>query len=183
MPKKGYKHTAEARAKMRGRFVNDATRAKMRAAQKNRPPISPETRAKISATSRGRSLSTETRTKIGLALRGHHLGHVLSAESRIRISNALRGRPVSAETRAKIGAAVWRGGTKSGYEYIHVGKFVVFQHRLVMANCLGQRLKAGTHVHHVNKNRKDNRTENLALCSDSSAHRWCHSEEARIFFG
>jgi hypothetical protein len=66
-----------------------------------------ETRAKISAANKGRTVSAETRAKISAALRGHknNLGKTRSAKTRAKISAALKGRTLSAETRAKIGAA------------------------------------------------------------------------------
>lgn len=68
------------------------------------PRLSSETRAKISASNRGRKLvplSAEHRAKISAANRGK----LRSPEQRARISAARRGKPLSPQTRAKISAA------------------------------------------------------------------------------
>jgi len=91
--KKGYHHTAEARAKIS-------------AAMKNRVS-SPETNAKIANTLRGRHRSPETKAKLSLAHTGKHR-KPLSPETRTKISLAQKGKkrkPLSAEHRAKIAAS------------------------------------------------------------------------------
>jgi hypothetical protein len=93
MGKKGYHHTAEARAKIS-------------AAMKNRV-ASPETNAKIADALRGRPRSPETKAKLSLAHKGKKR-KPLPPEVCEKISLAQKGKkrkPLSAEQRAKISAA------------------------------------------------------------------------------
>jgi hypothetical protein len=69
-----------------------------------RPPLSPETRAKIGAANRGRRhgpVSAETREKIAASKRGRKL----SAEQKAKLVAANRSRTLTEETRAKMRAA------------------------------------------------------------------------------
>jgi hypothetical protein len=117
--KKGVKRPPEAVAKMRaaklgrpswnkGKLFSPEARANMRAAAKLRPPVSEETRARMSATRKGRPRSEETRAKISAA---HLKLPPFSAEHRANMSAANRKRkglpkrPFTAEHRANIGAA------------------------------------------------------------------------------
>lgn len=98
---KGYKHTPEARAKMRitraaqglrrepalGHYTSPETRAKMSASAKARPPrvsrpASAETKAKISTTLMGHRQSDETRAKRSASLKGR----IFSTEWKRKIS-------------------------------------------------------------------------------------------------
>jgi hypothetical protein len=68
-------------------------------------PMSPETRAKMSAAHRGMKASPEARLKSSIS----HRGHVHSAETRMKMSLAGKGKPgcpLSPETRAKLSAAL-----------------------------------------------------------------------------
>ena len=101
MPKKGYKQTAEHRAKLsaahRGLTHTDETRAKMSRANSGYKH-SEEARAKMSAWHRGKSLSPEHCAKLSVALKGR----VLSPKQRA----ARVGRRHSPATRAKISASI-----------------------------------------------------------------------------
>ena len=70
--------------------------------ERRRGPLSPETRAKISAALSGRTFSAEHRAKIGAAFKGR----TLSPEHRAKISAAKKGR-----RRGIPGSAAEGGGT------------------------------------------------------------------------
>jgi len=168
----GYKHTA-------------ASRAKMRDAWTHRPPIDKETRVRMDAAHRGCHLSAEIRAAISARTKGEQNPNwkkPASAEQRAKQSAAMRGRPQPKGDQSPS----WKGGRAAyaGYEYVQLNPgFYLSVHRHKMAQTLGRKLQKGEEVHHINKNRLDNRIENLALCSDMAAHNWCRSEESKILFG
>lgn len=61
--------------------------------------------------------------------------------------------------------------TKQGY---------VLEHRLIMENHLGRKLKNEEIVHHVNGDIRDNRIENLLLCKDDSEHMKKHNNLKKL---
>lgn len=170
-------------------FRTEETRAKMRAVNPGRHR-NEESRAKNRVAHLGRHASEETRAKCSAA----KMGHPVSAETRAKIGAANLGHPVSAETLSKITAIQpgdkspnWKGGrsiNSRGYMQVYVGrKSYREEHRVIMEKILCRKLQKSETVHHANKKRFDNRDENLALCSNFGAHRWSHSEEAKVFFG
>lgn len=79
MPLKGFKHSAETRAKMSSAHIGQRH--------------SPATIAKLSATQRGKKHSLEARAKISLASKSRkHKGYPRSPETRARMSVAAKGR-------------------------------------------------------------------------------------------
>jgi hypothetical protein len=74
----------------------------------------------------------------------------------------------------------WKGGRKiCGDGYIVVKKWnhpycdvqgYVLEHRLVMEKYLGRYLDPNEVIHHINKNKSDNRIENLMLFENHSKH-------------
>lgn len=113
---------AVTRAKMglanKGRKMTAETKAKISAARTGKISPSAETREKIGAALRGRTLSAEHRDKIGHAHRGRkmtgerlashlaaHKGKVVSSETRALIGSYHKGKTISAEHRAAISDA------------------------------------------------------------------------------
>lgn len=121
MPNKGYKHSAESKAKMsawqKGKKKKPLTEEHKRnigKAGKGRV-VSEETRKRMSIASSSRTyrpLTEEHKKNIGKA----HKGRVKSDEERKHISEALMGHKLSDETKAKISAA-------------HAGKVLTDEHK------------------------------------------------------
>jgi len=185
--RKGQKNTSETIAKMRsaqlGHLVSNETREKLRVASLGRHP-SEESRAKRSASLKGRIFSDDTKRKISISkigVRNAQWGTRRSKDERQHLSHVLSG------TRTGDTNPNWKGGVRidgNGYEAVRVHeRFYLLAHRLVMEQILDRKLRAGEIVHHINRNRKDNRPENLALCNNAAVHGWCATEEAKIFFG
>lgn len=81
-----------------GRYVaSEQTRKKLSAASKGRT-VGPETRAKQSAAQKGRPCSAEKRAKQSATMTGRRL----SEDHKRKIGDGVRGREVSPETRAKL---------------------------------------------------------------------------------
>lgn len=170
MPRRGYRHTEEAKAKMSAALVGR----------------------------KGRPQSLETRAKLSLALKGNQngLGKRWSAERRTRVSIRMIGKALSAETRAKMSTAQkekkgalnnnWKGGrclAVGGYIRVLAPEHpyadtrgYVFEHRLVMEAHLGRTLLPTEVVHHINGIPNDNRIENLQLFSSNEEHLRDHQQ-------
>ena len=205
--RRGQKHTEEARKKIK--IARKRQCGPLEPALGH--CLSKEARKRISEKLKGNKLSNETKEKISRAHKGRKnmwakkisktlMGHSVSEETRQKISIANKGKLAGKDNPAKrpearekirlskLGEknANWKGGitkNRDGYEFIRIGNFYISTHRLTMKQMLRRKLRMGEVVHHINKNYKDNRKENLALCSNISAHQWCHTEEAKIFFG
>ena len=65
------------------------------------------------------------------------------------------------------------------YKQIVVNKKKVLEHRYIMERHLGRPLSKDEQIHHINGNGKDNRIENLKLCSNNSEHMKIHGQEIR----
>lgn len=61
----------------------------------------------------------------------------------------------------------WKRGytLNNGYKMIWVDGKKVYEHRYVMEQHIGRKLKRGEEIHHIDKNRMNNSIENLMLLS------------------
>lgn len=112
-----------------------------------------------------------------------------SEEVRKRIGDAHRGKVVSEESRRKMSESSKKGGVGhkkkrcDGYIAVYFPDHpnsnkegYIMEHILVMEAILGRWVKEDEVVHHINKNREDNRKENLMLMT-ASEHISMHSKE------
>lgn len=75
----------------------------------------------------------------------------------------------------------WRGGSfirPDGYRAIKVGRKYRMEHVLTMENHLGRKLAENEIVHHINKNKLDNRLSNLMVMNNRE-HLLMHAQEFR----
>jgi len=120
----------------------------------------------------GSKLSEVTKEKIRLALKGntYRKGKKASKKTRIRISEAMKKKH---KEWGVEGHPMWKGGRYvDGFGYIRIlnkthpyadaGGYVR-EHRLVMEKKIGRYLKPNELVHHLNRQKDDNREENLYI--------------------
>jgi len=113
--------------------------------------------------------------------------------SKICYSISQKGRQISKKTKEKMKKArlgkknpAWTGGkriTKNGYIKIYSPKHpmarqkLVPEHRLIVEKFLGRYLKKQETIHHINKNKQDNRLSNLYLFKTRKKHNKYHGNQ------
>jgi len=108
------------------------------------------------------------------------LGAVLSQKTKDKIALAHTGKKLSLEHRNKViktlnygkgeNNSCWKGGrtiSKEGYVLVRIDGIYVKEHRYVMSLELKRDLRSDEHIHHINRNKQDNRITNLLLISNS----------------
>jgi len=106
---------------------------------------------------------------------------ILSEEHKKSISDGLKKRFKDNPPKRKSGKECngWKGGTgvRNGYRWVYVGKYELMQeHRYVMEKYLGRKLLKEEIIHHINRDKLDNRIENLEIVNRSS-HMKIHIKE------
>jgi len=76
--------------------------------------------------------------------------------------------------------ATARYRTANGYEYVPGGGNKLLAHRVLAEQALGRPLRPHEVVHHINCDSRDNRPENLLICTQGF-HRYLHEQMARAW--
>jgi hypothetical protein len=79
----------------------------------------------------------------------------------------------------KFGSRQSGGITNTGYKYIMINGSAKLEHREIMSRIIGRQLIRQETVHHKNRNRSDNRPENLELLLNKD-HVRIHSTKGPI---
>lgn len=67
-----------------------------------------------------------------------------------------------------------------GYKFIRKNNKYIAEHRYIAETMLGRKLRTGEIVHHINGDKKDNRPENLIICSSRNEHNTIHWQAFEI---
>lgn len=126
----------------------------------------------------------ETKKKMSNLLKGRvvggrrYKGWKQSDEAKKRMSISSQKRWSKKDEHDKVSgnkSKFWKGGVykgKSGY----VLKESKYEHRLVMEKSIGRKLTSIEVVHHIDKNRSNNKIENLMLFPNQSEHLKYHKK-------
>lgn len=108
------------------------------------------------------------------------------------LRNYYKHKPLSPEHRKKSIAAIskfwvkgekhhsWKGGSiNKGYRLIRVNGKRVSEHRHIMEQHLGRKLKRSEQIHHINGDSLDNRVENMMVLTNAE-HQRLHWKERTV---
>lgn len=79
----------------------------------------------------------------------------------------------------------WKGGiSKRGkYVFLRIKPYtVISQHRYVIEQLLGRKLKKGEMIHHIDGDGQNNKKDNLLLCQNRSKHRKIHMQMEELVY-
>ena len=95
-----------------------------------------------------------------------------ASEHMSELNRRLNPTRMTAKTRAKLRES--RLGTGNGITYTKI--YGRHEHRVVAEQMLGRPLRKGEVVHHINRNKRDNRPENLMVFASQKEHVKWHKE-------
>ena len=85
------------------------------------------------------------------------------------------------DTNKRLCSANGEGGVSSqGYFEITVNGRRVLEHIHIAEKAIGKRLPKGSHVHHINGVKTDNRGCNLVICQDAGYHFLLHKRQEAL---
>lgn len=132
--------------------------------------------------------------KVGYADCRKYIWSACSVCGKERWVALVKGKPryIKCKSCSKMGRVVksgkdnprWKGGKSKCGNYITIwqlnGKRRIREHRLVMEKFLGRKLTHNETVHHMNKDRSDNRIENLMLFKNNNEHLALHRKSGDL---
>jgi len=88
------------------------------------------------------------------------------------------GSPLIGKSRAKNGIGTI--SKSNGYRIITDKGIQRLEHVVIAEKALGKKLPTGSHVHHINGIKIDNRNKNLVVCKDDAYHKLLHRRQEAL---